>query len=361
MHPFSTFPVASEADGARAILSPFVDKKTATNGWPKCLISLTIVLLLTPAAAFSQQLIDFEALLTEPDTFLDGSDGSGGFSTPYAFFPNTYNPDFGGFWSSGWAISSETDSITSGFTNLFSAKPAGGNDGSTVYAVGQQNAVIRLAGEAAGRIVGGIYLTNSTYAHNSMRDGDDFAKKFGGETGDDPDFFSLAIRAYLDGELKNDSVVFFLADYRFDDNSLDYIVDEWTYVDLTPLGDADSLLFTLASSDVGGFGINTPLFFCIDDLETTNLSPTGERRAAQQGEPPFSAFPNPVSNALTVSWEAAGPGGALEILDAAGRRLGLTAVRQQQERLDFSALPSGVYWLRWVNGDQVFSQKILKP
>jgi hypothetical protein len=37
----------------------------------------------------------------------------------------------------------------------------------------------------------GVYVTNTTYAYNSMRDGDMFAKKFGGPTGNDPDWYKL--------------------------------------------------------------------------------------------------------------------------------------------------------------------------
>ena len=109
-----------------------------------------------------------------------------------AFFPNEFNPDFGGFWASGWAISTMRDDTTSGFGNLYSAitgSGAGVGGSSNAYAVGQQNAIIRLEGNSIGKVMDGLYLTNTTYAHNSMRDGDDFAKKFGGVDGTDPDFF----------------------------------------------------------------------------------------------------------------------------------------------------------------------------
>jgi hypothetical protein len=37
--------------------------------------------------------------------------------------------------------------------------------------------------------VTGAYFTNTTYAALSMLSGDSFAKKFGGASGDDPDWF----------------------------------------------------------------------------------------------------------------------------------------------------------------------------
>ncbi|MBN2270361.1 MAG: DUF4465 domain-containing protein, partial [Sedimentisphaerales bacterium] len=61
-------------------------------------------------------------------------------------------------------------------------------------------------------------------------------------------------------------VTFYLADYRYADNSRDYIVDTWRYVDLSSLGPVKSLEFTLSSSDVGAWGMNTPASFVIDSI-----------------------------------------------------------------------------------------------
>lgn len=210
---------------------------------------------------FSQQVSTFEEIPAGPTGYIDGSDGSGGFVSGEVFFPNLYDDAFG-YWAGGWALSAMTDSTTSGFGNLFSAKTAGGVNGSPQYAIGQQQAVAHTTGAA----VAGLFVSNTTYAYNSMRDGDTFAKKFGGPTGEDPDFFKLTVRAYLGGELQPDSAEFFLADYRFADPAQDYLIDSWVWFDLSGLGAADSLLFTLSSSDVGPFGINTPLFFAIDNL-----------------------------------------------------------------------------------------------
>ncbi|MBT3193431.1 MAG: DUF4465 domain-containing protein, partial [Verrucomicrobia bacterium] len=48
----------------------------------------------------------------------------------------------------------------------------------------------------------------------------------------------------------------------------DYIVGEWTWVDLTSFGPAvKSLHFSLSSSDNGAWGMNTPAYYAIDDLQ----------------------------------------------------------------------------------------------
>jgi hypothetical protein len=154
-----------------------------------------------------------------------------------------------------------------------------------------------LTGQAQGESVTKLQVNNSTYAYLSLKDGDQFTKKFGGEDGNDPDFFLLTIKKYLDGELSTVKVEFYLADFRFDDNSMDYIVNEWTEVDLTSLGQTDSLSFSLTSSDNGQFGMNTPAYFCIDNVETVD-GPV----ATEEYENNISAhvFPNPTRDYIHI-------------------------------------------------------------
>lgn len=216
--------------------------------------------------------VDFEDLMLPMPpmgSYWNGSDLSGGFVSGGMYFNNTFDTSFGGIWTSGFAYSSMIDSVTSGFTNLYAAKAASGFGGSANYAVAQQNAIARLNNPPTTMVIGGFYVTNGTYAYNSMKNGDLFARKFGDTTGTNsaypqggyPDFFKLTTRAYLGGVLSSDSVEFYLADYRFTNDSLDYIVKTWEWVDCTILGVFDSLKFTLSSSDNGAFGMNTPAFF----------------------------------------------------------------------------------------------------
>ncbi|NEP06841.1 MAG: DUF4465 domain-containing protein [Okeania sp. SIO2G4] len=94
-----------------------------------------------------------------------------------------------------------------------------------------------------------------------------FAKKFGGVSGNNPDFFLLTINGLDDSSTLVGSVEFYLADYRFADNSQDFIVGDWSLVDLSPLNAATKLSFALASSDNDPqFGLNTPPYFALDNL-----------------------------------------------------------------------------------------------
>ena len=90
---------------------------------------------------------------------------------------------------------------------------------------------------------------------------------FGGASGDDADWLTVTFTGYDAGDAVTGATTFYLADYRFVNNALDYVVDDWTTVDLTGLGGAvKSIRITLDSSDVGMFGINTPTYLAIDNI-----------------------------------------------------------------------------------------------
>ena len=41
-----------------------------------------------------------------------------------------------------------------------------------------------------------MLVTNTTFAFLSMQNGDEFAKQFGGDDGNDPDFFKVTFRGF---------------------------------------------------------------------------------------------------------------------------------------------------------------------
>jgi hypothetical protein len=198
--------------------------------------------------------------------FYNGSDGAGGFTSGGVNFANSFT-DFGGGFAAwdGWSVSNTTDTTASGLGNQYSAYTGGANSGSNygVYYEPFTLAPTVSFDSAQPAIIQGAYFTNSTYAALSMLNGDGFAKKFGGDSGDDPDWLLLTITG-IGGS--GSRAELYLADYRFTDNSQDYILDAWTWVDLSVLGAVTGLQFDLSSSDVGQFGMNTPAYFAMDDL-----------------------------------------------------------------------------------------------
>ncbi|GAA5481987.1 DUF4465 domain-containing protein [Haloferula sargassicola] len=194
-------------------------------------------------------------------TYEDGSNLSGSFTSGPLTLPNSYSSTYGS-WSQ-WSYSTTTDSTTPGFLNQFSAYAGSGAAGSSTYVVAYGGgATIPIP---SGYHIDSLQITNTTYTGLSMLNGDFFAKAFGGTTGEDPDFFTVTFTGNLGGSPIG-SVDFALADFTFTDNSIDYIVAQWTELDLSSLAGADELVLTYASSDVGAYGINTPLYVAIDDV-----------------------------------------------------------------------------------------------
>jgi hypothetical protein len=234
------------------------------------------------ARTVNAQIVDLEDLtLPGPNTFFNGLANivppATVSTTPFvsrgATFNNRFDTAFGGNWA-GWSYSNVVNTTTAGFGNQYAAYhlPSGGGDSSPQYSVAFEDfftpvtPAIVLPG---GTRPASLRITNTTYAALSMRDGDSFAKKFGGPSGNDPDFFRLTIRGFDALDTLTGTVEFFLADYRFANNSLDYIVSQWTTVNLAPLGSAVRMTFDLDSTDNGPFGMNTPAYFALDNLNVT--------------------------------------------------------------------------------------------
>lgn len=247
---------------------------------------------------------------------------------------------WGGF--SGFTYSNVQDSVTPGFENDRAAFPAIGALGSSQYGVcygAESGALIRRyesmrpTYQAA---VFGMYVTNATYAVKSMENGDGFAKKFGGADGTDPDWLLLTIKGYNFSTGITDSVEFYLADFRSDDPSEDYIVKDWRYINLESLDAVDSLSFSLTSSDIGEFGMNTPAYFCLDEIGIevgpNSISEVNNKLAV-------NLFPNPTINGLYIEG-VPGINYNAKVADISGKLLKIAVVTNY---ISIADLPSGIY------------------
>lgn len=237
--------------------------------------------------------VDFEDVGAglAPGSYWNGSPTTGNetFDSRGATFNNYYDNTYGPYWE-GWAYSNRTynpgdyvpgaynpgnGSVPTGPSSQYHAVPGQGAGGSGTYGLGYigfmgATPTITLP---AGAPLQSAMITNNNFAYYSMLEGDPpgpyaFAKKFGGTTGNDPDWFLLTITGKNGADQVVGTVEFYLADFRFSDNGQDYILDEWTLVDLSSLGAAGAvkLEFGLTSSDNSTWGMNTPAYFAIDDI-----------------------------------------------------------------------------------------------
>lgn len=160
------------------------------------------------------------------------------------------------FYYSGFTISNQDDITTAGYTNPYSCIASSGAYGSSNFAVYNKsrdsikfNAPIELDN---------VMLCNNTYAALSMENGDFVAKKF--EAGD---YFKVFIKPHNAAGEKLGTEEFYLADFR-DGKSI--IVKEWTKFDLSTYKDVSYIKFGFESTDNGDYGMNTPAYFCIDNI-----------------------------------------------------------------------------------------------
>lgn len=162
---------------------------------------------------------------------------------------------YGGTYVTGAVVTNITDTTFKDYKDAYKSV-AGGAKGGKNYVVwyedGFSGNAIKLK-EAAK--VAGMYVCNSVYAYNSITKGDAYA----GEPFGENDWFLLSIGGMLDGKMVNNQVDFYLAKGK-------NVVTDWTYVDLSQLGKVDAIFFTLSGSRTGDYGLNTPTYFCIDNL-----------------------------------------------------------------------------------------------
>ena len=266
-----------------------------------------------------------------------GSAGSNGFSDNGIFFRNDYNATFGSW--NGFALSRKTDSITAGYSNQYSCRAGKAYEGSTfALAYASSRILIRKEASTEARRLKSFRFTNNTYAARSMQNGDAFAKKFGGASGLDPDFFMLKVYNYLNGNI-SDSTAFYLADYRAEGSQNDFILTGWSLAETGFTLPFDSLGFELQSSDNGSFGMNTPAYFCLDNLETEAVSSVKE----DLSETGISLYPNPANGSLFLKLRKAGD---YTITDLSGRKLLQENAPEGVSRIDVSGIPPGFYNLR---------------
>jgi len=214
---------------------------------------LSLVIVLGVGCVVSASVVNFDDLSLSSESYWNGSDSSGGFTSGSASFNNYYDDTYGAYWES-WSYSNVTDNTTVGLTNQFSAITGSAMSG-TNYGVAYVGfcGIPTMTLDTAS-VVSGMYVTNATYTYYAMLNGIYQATKF-----DDTDWFLLTITGISESGEETGTVEFYLAQNGT-------IVSTWEYVDLTSLGVVSSLTFSLSSSDNGTWGMNTPAYFAVDNL-----------------------------------------------------------------------------------------------
>ncbi len=216
-------------------------------------------------------LIDFKEFELDADSYqlANGStEANGAIQSKGIVFPGYGTSEES--WT-GFGLSNLYSQSTTEVPSLFSAfAPASANKNFLVYLQPDlpQNAAFTFENEAMHKI-SSIRVTNSTLAYLVMLYGTDETPRFGDPAGENSlDWFLLTIEGFDAAGNKTGEVDFYMADYRFENRKRNYLVKEWTAIDLTPLGMVNEVRMTLSSSleDQNG-QILTPPFICIDNIK----------------------------------------------------------------------------------------------
>ncbi len=248
----------------------------------------TLVIVLSLEQFVLGATIDFSDVPLAPNSFYNGDpggspvDGNYGayFTSGGITFPNSFNVSFGGSFKTvnGWSASNKVVTPPAPGTYgtnyqeeyLYSVPRGSTGNYATTILNGFNDAPLVLP--ASTKPVS-LQVNNLTYAYLSMRDGDGFAKKFGGVNGTDEDFYLLTVQGLSSSDVPTGSVSYYLANFLGSNTTL---VDTWQTVDLTTLGNAAKLAFSVTSSDNDLiFGINTPPAFALDNLVVTAIPEPG--------------------------------------------------------------------------------------
>ncbi|MBR3565250.1 MAG: DUF4465 domain-containing protein [Paludibacteraceae bacterium] len=116
-----------------------------------------------------------------------------------------------------------------------------------------------------------VYFCNANVTYNDINNGNDFgAKKYA-----EGDYLYVKVQGILGADtagfiLTENSVDYYLADFR---DGKTFVNNAWEKVDLSELGEVYGLTFSMESTDVGQYGINTATYFAIDQLLIEPVKP----------------------------------------------------------------------------------------
>jgi hypothetical protein len=250
----------------------------------KLLLSLAVLAFVFASCQTDEvktTLVDFENVELDSTGYWNGSDKSGtpkvenvwgsdvtnyygSFESSVCNFSNVYTKEWNSW--TGIACSSKKDSVSAGFMNQYSVYAATGATGSIKFGVVYGLGGIKCPANENGYFKAkSIMLANSTYSYLYMKKGDD---GFGANSSK---MFSADkwLKATITGFAANTqtaSIDVYLADFR---SGKSFISKNWEKVDITSLGNIDSLAIEIKSNDP-----MAPTYVCIDNIEFTQTIST---------------------------------------------------------------------------------------
>ena len=111
-------------------------------------------------------------------------------------------------------------------------------------------------------------------------------------------------------------------------------------------------MFNLSSSDVGAFGMNTPAYFCIDNVGNYPLS------TAEISGNKFSLYPNPSANFINLKSLENNGEYSISIFDICGKVIIHNLKNPKQ--IDISSFIKGQYLMKTQTKEGIINERLLK-
>ena len=191
-------------------------------------------------------------------------------------FVNSFTPK----WSSwtGCSYSNMTaTSFASYATDQWNSAAGHGAEGSANYGViygsstpNEQMEIIKVVdGDAEGRIIKGMNITNSAWTVECVKNGNGSAQKFAQGS-----WFKVTFTG-VKADKSTASVDYYLADYRSENESEWNCLTDWDWIDLSSLGKVVSLSISFDGTDKSYGYLNTSTYVCIDNVGCEKNVSTG--------------------------------------------------------------------------------------
>jgi len=312
----------------------------------KNLLLTSVLIAIFSFALNAQTPFDFESLTIPPSGYWNGSDESGEFGNNEIIFFNDYNSD----WSSWTGFSFAYDTITSDTQYAAYAESVLGH----IFGIGYvpsdwesgtyDNIPITCKFTNAVQIQS-VDIANDKKTADVIINGD---AAFGEPAFSDEDYFKIMIEGFYNGESQG-IVSFFLADYTAGNS---YVSDTWNTVNLNSFGMTDSLKFNLYSTHTGAYGMNTPAYFCLDNIKYSY--PASIKNNLSNS---ISIFPNPATDIVTVINIL---NANIQVYDISGKFIFSKTNCNKTENFNLDNLNSGIYFIKIQSEDEIITKKFIK-
>ena len=236
----------------------------ASSGGPATGFDLTGVCVLNGGSPYI--ISNFEGMLTQTNTYeiINSSNGivdnEGNYHRYYTNNGVVFEALglFGGSFACGFGLSnltgnSSTTSYYESATNMGLEGPDSVylNAYYSDYAGTIEHNIVRMADSSLFKPMG-VYVDNSlsTYDYNTTNSLSNY-------------WLTINAYGYVANGNITDSSSLYLADKR---NGANINVKDWTWLDLSNLGQCSKVIFKLGTNDNSGYGMNPPAYFCLDNF-----------------------------------------------------------------------------------------------